>query len=213
MVSRTATIGTGGLSSAVVAGFAEYVMTDGTSGLIPLSSGIVGAGLSLTGHWLFERHKSKSTPKLLALGIAHGTTAKPSPNQKEKKKEVHELPGAGCQNFTLFQISCLLSDVEPQWPLPTQAARDEFNRLCRAISGDIFGEDLAKELGFRHPDYPPSISDYTERENDPNITIHQIRIDRRQARQYLYSNSRAVPEFLEERFDYVGMPKDEDGGW
>lgn len=121
-------------------------------------------------------------------------------------KPAHELPGASAWDFSLYKIACLLRGVEPTWPLPTQAARDEFNSLCRYIADDKLGEGLSTDIGYHTSDFPPKITDYTKAKG----TIRQILVNRRQVRHYLYSHNRPIPEFLEERFDYDVMPNEGD---
>ena len=120
--------------------------------------------------------------------------------QEEKSKAAHELSGARAWDFALYQLVCLLVDDETTWPLKSQRARDEFNGLCRYMD-TIPG--LGEEIGYNTDDFPDTITDYTEASG----TIHQVRITRIQARQYLHSQARSIPEFLDERFDAGCKPK------
>lgn len=45
----------GGVLGAVSTGAAEFIMTEGTSGWIPLAGGVVGAAVTFAGEWAWRR--------------------------------------------------------------------------------------------------------------------------------------------------------------
>ncbi len=99
-----------------------------------------------------------------------------------------EISGARTKRFKLYVIACRLSRDEPAWPLPTEDAREEYNSLRGAIRNDQFGDELAREIGFK----------------EGQGREHELEIDRKLLRKYLQAMGRPVPEFLEERFDDAG---------
>jgi len=201
MPSRKTTMGTGSIASAIAGGFAEYFMTNGLSGWIPLAAGLVGAGASLAGHWLVDRRRSASSPNLLTLDISNSTTVKPAFRQEERKKNPHELLGARTGKFELFRAACLLGGDEPQWPLPTERAKEKYATLIRTIGSQQLDDPevpthdtISFDLGWR------------EEDRSGRSTLHELEIDRRTLRKYLQLDGRPIPEFLEERFDCAVMP-------
>ncbi len=199
MASRATTAGAGSIGGATVGGVLEYVMTEGSVGWIPLVSGVIGAGFAFGAQWLIEHRKG---PVFVGLGISAGPE-KPHlhpPSSPPTPKAVHEIAGARAWDFALYQLVCLLVGEKTTWPLQSQTARDEFNGFCRyaeTVSG------LGEDIGFNTDDFPETITDYTEASG----TIYKIRITRIQARKYLYSQGRLIPEFLDERFDDGCGPK------
>lgn len=117
---------------------------------------------------------------------------------KNQKKEAEELPGARTWKFKTFEIACLLADAEPQWPLPTQKAKDDYQQLSNDIGEDKLGGNRAYYWGTHLGKFSEEID-----------TTHEFEIDRRTIRMYLHLHERSIPEFLEERFDYAVMPEEE----
>ena len=201
MASRATKTGAVGVGAATVSGILEFVMTAGTVGWIPLVSGVVGAGIAFGIDSLVE-HRKNSSPGLISLGISAGPAV---PHQEKTPsppppKPAHEIPGARAWNFALYQLACLLVAETTTWPLQSQKTRDEFNSICRYADG-VPG--LGEEIGYNTDDFPPDITDYTQASG----TIYKVRITRVQARQYLHSQGRSIPEFLDERFDATCKPK------
>ena len=94
---------------------------------------------------------------------------------------------------------CLIVGEEPAWPLQTQRSRDEYAALYEDLRTEELddpesGEDetLSYEFGHRSGD---------EEDGTPS-TVHEMELDRRTLRRYLHRHSRAIPEFLDERFDH-----------
>ena len=132
---------------------------------------------------------------------------------KNKEKEAWEVPGAPQKRFKLIEAACLLANLEntEQWPLTNQRAKDEYQSLVRS----------AKEFRLRIlvPDGGTRIIGNDERGQqefylgwkgiDEGLeAIRSVEVERQSLRAYLRSESRPIPEFLDERFD---MSKDRFG--
>ncbi len=185
-----------GFGVAVLAGVAEYAMTDGTSGLVPLIAGIIGVifgPILVIPITRFLDWRKNSTPK--------------SHHNQERKREAWEIPGARTQKLKLYELACWLVSDDPQWPLPTKRSEEEYNALLAAIEAGKLDSPLVHEndttlsydarfLNRDDVDNPGKLDD-----NGDPIAVPGILIERRVIRRYLRSIGRTIPEFMEERFD------------
>ena len=140
-----------------------------------------------------------------------------------KKKKAWEIPGARKPIFKLYEAACLLHGIDPAWPLPGQLSIEELDHLIHAV---IVSDPEVKTVDLRVviPDKairPSDPSDIAGRQhmyitelrigakrNDSRFNkasdreaLHNVEVERKALREYLKSQSRDIPYFLDERFD------------
>ena len=182
-------------------------MTGGVSGWVPLLAGLIGV---LVGPPLVELSRRA------IVAIKNKRLLKDESNNNK-----WGIPGAPQQRFKLREAACLLAELRntEQWPLTDQKAKDEYSSLVKAAhecririilpyvgfrSGSLDwkenqqialrGEEVTKGVEVKLLD---GRTQYTQRLE----ALRDIEVDRKDLRAYLKSQSRAIPKFLDERFD------------
>ena len=114
------------------------------------------------------------------------------------------ISGARLPRFKLYEAACLLHCLDPVWPLTNQKSKEEYQSLVIAAKefrlrivitdGGVrtIGEDEKGQQTFHMA--------WKEADDGPEA-LRDIEVDRKALREYLESESRTVPEFLNERFD------------
>ena len=148
---------------------------------------------------------------LALLGIALATYPQWLPNTRwyfrrirssQRLPEAWRILGARTSWFSLYTAACLLVGDEPDWPLPTERSREEYDALCAAIrAGKLDDDGMADESWA-----------YNYGMHEAGDEVHQMELDRDTLRKYLRCSSRPIPLFLDERFDESGTLREDDPG-
>ena len=165
----------------------------------PLVLCIIGVLGWLWGKIREKRNQSAPASPTMIPNYAQPNLKPPPRSADSPPKQPWKIPGARTGRFELYRAACLIVGEEPVWPLQTQRSRDEYAALCEDLRTEQLDdpesdkdETLSYEFGYRSGD---------EEDGTPS-TVHEMELDRRNLRRYLYRHSRAIPEFLEERFDH-----------
>ncbi len=111
------------------------------------------------------------------------------PEEPKRRPRSWEIKAERAQQFTVYEVACLLAGTAPVWPLPTPESKEEYELLRLALLDDELGGELAYEAGF------------AEGDGGDESRLHLVELERRNLRAYLQAKGREIPEFLDERFD------------
>ena len=159
---------------------------------------------------------------LVSIAILYRTEILAAFKKRAREKKPLDMdipPGAPQPRFKLYEAACLLHGLDPLWPLIDQKTKDEYASLIRAAKEyrlkiiplrngftTTVGDDKAKQhmalLGeVMNKGVWKTLPNGERQVTKPAEALRDIEVDRKALRGYLESESRPVPEFLNERFD------------
>ena len=138
-------------------------------------------GLTLFIHWAFKWNLREQASKIWAYLI--GLITFPEWMVEARSK----------QSFKLYELACLITQVKPSWPLPSDEAMSVYKQILQSLPEEVVEKHLSEGCH----------------------NVRDIKLNRRQARscipynywRYTVDRSKEYPWFIREDFDEV-IPDD-----